>query len=115
MFYHPALVALHQETLYADKYPDGKLFSTISNGIRKMPGYAGQIKTRDRWAIVAYVRALQLSQNASIEQFKDIDESERGEILKEQADARKVLKDKADADAKAAKEKADASAAKAST
>ncbi len=107
--------SLHQETLYADKYPDGKLFSTISNGIRKMPGYAGQIKTRDRWAIVAYVRALQLSQNASIEQFKDIDESERGEILKEQADARKVLKDKADADAKAAKEKADASAAKAST
>jgi mono/diheme cytochrome c family protein len=59
--------SLHQETLYADKYPDGKLFSTISNGIRKMPGYASQIKLKDRWAIVAYVRALQESQNASLE------------------------------------------------
>ena len=123
--------SLHQETLYADKYPAGKLFSTISNGIRKMPGYAGQIKTRDRWAIVAYVRALQLSQNASIEDFKDIDESERAKILKEQADAKQALKEKADAaakaaeekaakekadaDAEAAKEKTDADAAKAST
>jgi hypothetical protein len=79
-----------------------------------MPGYAGQIKTRDRWAIVAYVRALQLSRNASIEQFKDIDEPEQAKILKEQADAKKALQEKADADAKAAKkalqEKADADA-----
>ncbi len=58
---------LYADNLYADKYPDGKLFSTISNGIRKMPGYAGQIKATDRWAIVAYVRALQQSQNASID------------------------------------------------
>ena len=110
--------SLHQETLYADKYPAGKLFSTISNGIRKMPGYAGQIKTRDRWAIVAYVRALQLSQNASIEQFKDMDDSERAKVLQEQADVKKALKEKADADAKAAKEakeKADADAPNAST
>ncbi len=35
------------------------MFSTISNGVRKMPGYASQIKLKDRWAIVAYVRALQ--------------------------------------------------------
>ena len=95
--------SLHQETLYADKYPDGKLFSTISNGIRKMPGYSGQIKTRDRWAIVAYVRALQLSQNASIDQ---IDEAQREGVLKEQADAKKVLKEKADAEVEAAKAKA---------
>ncbi len=59
--------SLHQDILYTDKYPDGKLFNTISNGIRKMPGYAAQIKARDRWAIVAYVRALQQSQNASID------------------------------------------------
>ncbi len=59
--------SLLQPALYSDKYPDGKLFSTISNGIRKMAGYSGQIKTRDRWAIVAYVRALQQSQNASID------------------------------------------------
>jgi mono/diheme cytochrome c family protein len=57
--------SMHQATLYADVYPDGKLFNTITNGIRKMPGYAGQITANDRWAIVAYVRALQLSRNAS--------------------------------------------------
>lgn len=42
--------------------PDGQLFATISNGIRNMPAYGPQIQVYDRWAIVAYVRALQLSQ-----------------------------------------------------
>lgn len=42
--------------------PDGQLFATISNGVRNMPSYAAQIPVEDRWAIVAYVRALQLSQ-----------------------------------------------------
>lgn len=46
---------------------DGHLFNTITNGIRNMPGYKSQIPVRDRWAIVAYVRALQRSQNASLE------------------------------------------------
>ena len=44
--------------------PDGHIFNTISNGIRTMPAYAGQIPVQDRWAIVAYLRALQFSQNA---------------------------------------------------
>jgi mono/diheme cytochrome c family protein len=44
--------------------PLGHLFNTITNGIRNMPGYGGQIPVPDRWAIVAYVRALQLSQHA---------------------------------------------------
>lgn len=43
---------------------EGHLFNTITNGIRNMPGYAAQIPVQDRWAIVAYVRALQLSQYA---------------------------------------------------
>lgn len=43
--------------------PDGHFFSAITNGIRTMPSYATQIKVRDRWAIVAYIRALQRSQN----------------------------------------------------
>ncbi len=38
---------------------DGDLFEVISNGIRSMPSYAKQIPVDDRWAIVAYVRALQ--------------------------------------------------------
>jgi mono/diheme cytochrome c family protein len=41
---------------------NGHLFNTISVGIRNMPGYAQQIPVSDRWAIVAYVRALQVSQ-----------------------------------------------------
>jgi hypothetical protein len=42
--------------------PDGQLFATISNGIRNMPAYGISIPVQDRWAIVGYVRALQLSQ-----------------------------------------------------
>lgn len=42
--------------------PDGQLFATISNGIRNMPPYQHSIPVADRWAIVSYVRALQLSQ-----------------------------------------------------
>jgi len=47
--------------------PDGHLFNTISHGIRNMPSYGSQISVDDRWAIVAYVRALQRSQNATID------------------------------------------------
>lgn len=43
-------------------YPDGKLFNVITHGIRNMGGYGDQIEPHDRWAIVAYVRALQTSQ-----------------------------------------------------
>ncbi len=45
----------------------GHLYNTIKNGIRTMPAYGSQIDPDDRWAIVAYVRALQLSRNATIE------------------------------------------------
>jgi mono/diheme cytochrome c family protein len=45
--------------------PDGHIFNTISNGIRTMPPHAAQIPVEDRWAIVAYVRALQLSQDGN--------------------------------------------------
>jgi hypothetical protein len=41
--------------------PDGELFHTISNGKGVMAGYASTIAIEDRWAIVAYVRVLQLS------------------------------------------------------
>ena len=44
--------------------PDGQIFQVISKGLRNMPSYAKQIPEADRWAIVAYVRALQYSQNA---------------------------------------------------
>ena len=42
--------------------PAGKLFQSISDGVRNMPGYNTQISVPDRWAIVAYLRDLQASQ-----------------------------------------------------
>jgi len=42
--------------------PDGQLYATIMNGLRNMPAYGFNIPSDDRWAIVLYVRALQLSQ-----------------------------------------------------
>jgi len=45
--------------------PVGHFFNAMTNGFGLMPSYAVQIPTADRWAIVAYVRALQLSQNAT--------------------------------------------------
>jgi mono/diheme cytochrome c family protein len=46
--------------------PAGYFFDVMTNGFGAMPDYAGQITPNDRWAIVAYVKALQLSQNAAL-------------------------------------------------
>ena len=43
--------------------PDGHFFDVITNGWGKMNSYAHQVQVADRWAIVAYIRALQVSQN----------------------------------------------------
>ncbi len=59
--------SLHTELVRSRS--DGHLFNTIANGIRNMPSYGSQIPVEDRWAIVAYVRALQRSQNATIDDF----------------------------------------------
>ena len=60
---------LHQDYIRAE--PVGKLFDTITHGIRNMPAYGHQIPERDRWAIVAYVRALQLSRAVPIQELTD--------------------------------------------
>ena len=54
----------HEERLR--KAPLGYFFDVMSNGFGAMPDYASQIPPRDRWCIVAYIRALQLSQNATV-------------------------------------------------
>ncbi len=59
--------------------------------------------SRDRWAIVAYVRALQQSQNASIDQ---VPEEMRDEILKQKAEIDQKLKEQAEAERKADEERA---------
>jgi mono/diheme cytochrome c family protein len=48
------------------KAPLGYFFDVTTNGFGAMPEYASQIPPRDRWCIVAYIRALQLSQGASV-------------------------------------------------
>jgi cytochrome c5 len=54
----------HQDRLRNEA--DGYLFDVITNGFGQMPSYASQIPVEDRWAVVAYVRALQLSQHARL-------------------------------------------------
>jgi hypothetical protein len=59
---HPP--SFHQDRLR--QAPNGYFFDNITNGFGAMYGYSAQIPPRDRWAIVAYVRALQLSRNAKV-------------------------------------------------
>jgi mono/diheme cytochrome c family protein len=55
--------SFHDERLRAA--PPGHFFDVMTNGFGVMPDYRAQINPRDRWAIVAYIRALQLAQRAS--------------------------------------------------
>lgn len=56
---------LHEERVKT--FNDGEIFNVISHGRRSMPSYEFQITEHDRWAIVAYVRALQRTTSATIE------------------------------------------------
>lgn len=60
--------------------PDGEVFDVITHGMRNMPAYRKQIPAEDRWAIVSWVRVLQRSQHARVE---DVPPAERGRIAKE--------------------------------
>ena len=57
----------------------GYLFDVATNGFGRMAGYAAQIPVNDRWAIVAYVRALQLSQSLRVE---ELDEEGRASLAR---------------------------------
>jgi hypothetical protein len=59
--------------------PAGHFFDVITNGFGAMYSYASRIPVADRWAIIAYVRALQLSQSANV---SDVPENERGKLQK---------------------------------
>jgi len=56
--------SLHVERLR--QAPPGHFFDVMTNGFGVMPAYAHQVPVRDRWAIVAYIRALQRSQHATL-------------------------------------------------
>lgn len=59
----PAPPSFHEQRLR--DVPPGYIVNVITNGFGRMYSYAYRVEPRDRWAITAYVRALQLSQNAS--------------------------------------------------
>ena len=67
--------SLHDERLRAA--PPGHFFDVITNGFGAMPEYAAQVVPDDRWAIAAYVRALQLSQHATV---SDVPPAQRGSL-----------------------------------
>jgi len=59
----------HPPSLHDDRLrnaPIGHFFDVMTNGFGAMPDYAAQVPPEDRWAIAAYIRALQLSAHASI-------------------------------------------------
>ncbi|MBI5030841.1 MAG: cytochrome c [Chloroflexi bacterium] len=68
--------SLHDDRLR--RAPVGHFFDVITNGLGTMPSYASQIPARDRWAIIAYIRALQLSQNVNVNDLSPDDKSKIG-------------------------------------
>ena len=90
--------SFHQDRLR--NIEDGYIYSTIANGIRNMPSYAHQIKVEDRWAIVAYVRALQRSQFVPEEEIRQQYDVDLASLQEEFADQQQ--KEQAMAEAEAA-------------
>jgi mono/diheme cytochrome c family protein len=65
----------HQDRLRQERI--GYFFDVITNGFGAMQGYAEQVPVRDRWLIASYVRVLQFSQNATV---NDVPANERGAL-----------------------------------
>jgi hypothetical protein len=72
--------SLHVERLR--DAPKEHFFDVITNGFGAMNDYAMQIPVRDRWAIIAYIRALQLSQNATVQGLDDVDRRELEKVTR---------------------------------
>jgi Cytochrome c, mono- and diheme variants len=72
------VVSLQDERIR--KMSDGEIFNTITNGKNTMMAYGPNVIIADRWAIIAYLRALQRSQNAAI---ADVPENHRAELEKQ--------------------------------
>jgi mono/diheme cytochrome c family protein len=65
----------HQDRLREERI--GYFYDVITNGFGAMQGYAEQVPVRDRWLIAAYIRALQYSQNATL---NDVPQADRGRL-----------------------------------
>jgi len=68
-------VSFHDPRLRAS--PVGYFYGNITKGFGQMPSYAAQVPVKDRWAIVAYIRALQYSYQATLD---DVPEAERARL-----------------------------------
>ena len=68
-------VSFHEQRLRDS--PAGYFFNAMTSGFGVMPSYATQVPVADRWAIVAYIRVLQLSQHAHID---DVPAAMRGPL-----------------------------------
>jgi mono/diheme cytochrome c family protein len=79
----PGIANLMSGPYAAQSYPDGRLFEVISKGKGQMSGYAYNIPVRDRWAIIAYIRAMQMARSAPYELVKDA--YEEGKKLQDEA------------------------------
>lgn len=69
----PSPPSFHQDRLR--EVPDGRLFEVITKGHGRMPAFGKLISTGDRWAIVSFIRALQLSQNFEESKLTESDRS----------------------------------------
>jgi mono/diheme cytochrome c family protein len=69
--------SLHSDMLRMS--PPGYFFDVMTNGFGAMPDYRVEVPVRDRWAIAAYIRALQLSQRASV---ADLSQEDRDALAK---------------------------------
>ena len=67
--------SFHQDRLR--DAPVGHFFDVITNGFGAMPDYAAEVRPEDRWAIIAYVRTLQLSEHANT---ADVPPDHRGDL-----------------------------------
>jgi len=71
-----AIANLHQQRIR--DMADGEIFNTITHGKNTMMGYGDRIQVQDRWAIIAYIRALQKSQGGAT--INDVPATERAKL-----------------------------------
>ena len=79
----PQPPSYHEQRLR--EIPVGHLYDVITRGFGAMYPYAHRIKPRDRWAVVAYIRALQRSQHAAVE---DLPDAEHARLVEPEEEAR---------------------------
>jgi mono/diheme cytochrome c family protein len=73
----PRARSLHESRLR--DAPIGHFFEVMTQGFGPMPSYANQLAEHDRWAVIAYIRALQLSRNARLDQLPPEDRAKMKE------------------------------------